>query len=53
MEDLGMEKIWAKMVPRLLNDEQKEHRVQVCQDILKELVAKPDMLSRAVTGCES
>ena len=35
-EDLGMRKICAKMVPRLLSDEQKEHRVQVCQDVLKE-----------------
>ena len=28
--DLGMRKIWAKMVPRLLNEGQKEWRVQVC-----------------------
>ena len=32
-EDLGMRKICAKMVPRLLNEGQKERRVQVCQDI--------------------
>ena len=31
-EELGMRKICAKMVPRLLTDEQKERRVQVCQD---------------------
>ena len=30
-EDLGMRKVCAKMVPRLLNDGQKENRVQVCQ----------------------
>ena len=29
MEELGMRKICAKMVPRLLTDEQKERRVQV------------------------
>ena len=34
-EDLGMRKVCVKMVPRLLNDGQKENRVQVCQDILK------------------
>ena len=34
-EDLGMRKICVKMVPSLLNDGQKEHCVQVCQDILK------------------
>ena len=34
MEDLGMRKICAKMVPKLLDDDQKERRVEVCQDIL-------------------
>ena len=34
-KDLGMRKICAKMVPRLLNEGQKERRVQVCQDILE------------------
>ena len=48
-----MRKICAKMVPRLLNDEQKEHRVQVCQDILKQLETELDLLSRVLTGNES
>ena len=48
-----MRKICAKMVSRLLNDEQKECRVQICQNILKELETEPDMLSRVVTGDES
>ena len=52
-EDLGMKKVCAKMVPRLLNDGQKENRVQVCQDILKQLEITPDLLSRVVTGDES
>ena len=52
-EDLGMRKVCAKMVPRLLNDGQKENRVQVCQDILKQLEITPDLLSRVVTGDES
>jgi len=33
MEDLGMRKICAKMVPRLLNEGQKERCVQVCVEI--------------------
>ena len=41
------------MAPRLLNDEQKGCRVQVRQDILKELEPEPDMLIRVVTGDES
>ena len=51
-EDLWMRKVCAKMVPRLLNDGQKENRVQVCQDILKQLEFTPDLLSRVVTGDE-
>ena len=53
MEDLKMRKISAKMVPRLLNHEQKEHHVQVCQDFLKELATEPDRLSIVVTGDKS
>ena len=49
MKDLGMRKICVKMVPRLLNDEQKEHRVLVCQDILKRLETESDPLTRVVT----
>ena len=52
-EGLGMRKVCAKMVPRLLNDGQKENRVQVCQDILKQLEITPDLLSRVVTSDES
>ena len=52
-EDLGMRKVCVKMVPRLLNDGQKENRVQVCQDILKQLEITPDLLSRVVTSDKS
>ena len=52
-EDLRMRKICAKMVPRLLNEGQKEQRVQVCQDILEHLETEPNLLKRVVTGNES
>ena len=52
-EDLGMRKICAKMVPRLLNEVQKEWLVQVCQDILEQLETEPNLLKRVVTGDES
>ena len=52
-EDLGMRKVFAKLVPRLLNDGQKENCVQVCLDIVKQLEITPDLLSRVVTGDES
>ena len=52
-EDLGMRKIYAKMVPELLDDDQKERRVEVCQDILEHLQTEPDLLQRVITGDES
>ena len=36
-EGLGMRKICVKMAPKLLDDDQKERRVEVCQDILEHL----------------
>ena len=52
-KDLGMRKICEKMVPRLLNEGQKERHVQVCQDILEQLKTEPKLLKRVVTGDES
>ena len=52
-EDLEMRKICAKMVPRLLNEGQKQWHVQVCQDILEQLEIEPNLLKRVVTGDES
>ena len=40
-EDLRIRKICAKMVPRLLNEGQKDRRVQVRQDILEQLELNP------------
>ena len=52
-EDLEMRKICAKMVPRLLNEAQKELRVQECQDVLEQLETEPNLQKRVVTGDES
>ena len=49
----GDRKICAKMVPRLLTDEQKERRVEVCQDILTQLETDPNLLGGTITGDES
>ena len=53
MEELEMRKICAKMVPRLLTDEQKERRVEMCHDILTRLETNPNLLGRTITGDES
>ena len=52
-EDLGMRKICAKMVPKLLSDDQKERRVLVCKDILERLETEPNLLGKVITGDES
>ena len=52
-EDLGMRKICAKMVPKLLNNDQKQRRVEVCEDILQRVETEPDLLERVITGDES
>ena len=38
---------------RLLNDDQKERRMQVCQDIIEHLETEPDLLRRVTTGDET
>ena len=53
MKHLGMRKICAKMVPRMLNEQQKERRVQVCHDILEEFETEPNLLGRVITSDES
>ena len=52
-EDLGMWKVCAKMVPRLLNDDQKDPRKQVYQNIIKRLPSEPDLLSFVITCDET
>ena len=48
-----MRKVLAKLVPRLLNDDQKEHHMQVCQDIIERLQTELDLLRRVITGNET
>ena len=52
-EELGMRKMCAKMVPKLLSDDQKQHRVRVCEDTLEEIGADPDFLRHIITGDET
>ena len=46
-------KICTKMVPKLVDDDQKERHMEVCQDILEHLQTEPDLLQRVITGDES
>ena len=47
-KDKGMGKVCTKMVPRVLNDNQKEHHMQMCQDIIEHLQNEPDLLRRVI-----
>ena len=49
-EYLGMRKVFAKMVPRLLTDDQEDRYLQVGQDILERLQTKSDLLRIAIFG---
>ena len=48
-----MRKACTKLVPRLLNDDQTERRMQVCQDITQRLQTEPDLLHRVITADET
>jgi ribosome maturation factor RimP len=52
-EDLGMWKVSAKMVPRILSDNQKQLRLDVCSDLSRQLVEGSKFLDRVITGDES
>ena len=43
----------AKIVPKLLNFEQKQHRMDIAQEILTRFNDDPDLLEKVITGYES
>jgi len=50
LDDLGLKKVSAHWVPRMLTDEQKQNRVDVWTDLLCRLQAQPQIfLDRIVT----
>jgi len=48
-EDLGMRKISAKMVPRILTHDQKQHRLHISSDLLR----NAEMFDRVITSDET
>jgi len=48
-----MRQIAAKFVPRLLDNDQRDHQVQVCTELQKAVRHDPNFLSRVITGDES
>jgi len=51
--ELNMRRIAAKFVPRLLNNDKRDHRVQVCTELQRAVRLDPKFLSRVITGDES
>ena len=51
-EDLNMRKLCAKIVPKILTDEQKQGRVDCCNDWI-ESVQDPHFRKRVITGDEA
>ena len=49
-EDLDMQKVYAKMVPKELTKEQKQRRVTIFQDLLER---EDDISGRVITGDET
>nr|CAH7749887.1 unnamed protein product [Callosobruchus chinensis] len=53
-EDLGMRKLCAKMVPKVLTVEQKELRLSICKDMISRIEEEgEDWMSNVITGDES
>ncbi|PNF42428.1 hypothetical protein B7P43_G10554 [Cryptotermes secundus] len=52
-EELNMRRIAEKFMPRLLQNEQKQHRLEVCRELQQQLQEDPNFLSKVVTGDEN
>lgn len=52
-EDLGMSKLSARWIPRILTPEQKSCRQEICEENLAALASDQDLFSKIVTGDET
>lgn len=52
-EDLGMRRVSAKFVPRLLTEQQKQGCVESCFSLKEEFQNDPNFFSKIITGDES
>lgn len=50
---LNMKQVAAKFVPKLLNFQQKQHRVTIAEQMLADVADDPDLLKRVITGDET
>jgi histone-lysine N-methyltransferase SETMAR len=52
-EQLNIRKVCAKMVPKLLSDEQKVRRKELCLELLQRIENEPDLLNSIITCDET
>jgi hypothetical protein len=52
-EEVDMKRVAAKFIPRLLLEDQRANRLNVCREMKYQLKTDPDYLSNIITGGES
>ena len=50
LHDLGIQKVCAKLVPKILSEDQKQRRVNFCKGMLEKIRDDPDILYQVITG---
>ncbi|UYV69266.1 hypothetical protein LAZ67_6003031 [Cordylochernes scorpioides] len=53
INELGMRGVAAKFVPKLLNCDQKQHRMNIANEMLDSVRDDPNLLQRVITGDEA
>ncbi|UYV81522.1 hypothetical protein LAZ67_20001424 [Cordylochernes scorpioides] len=53
INDLGMRRVGARFVPELLNCDQKQHRMNIANEMLDSVRNDPNLLQRVITGDEA
>ena len=53
MTELQMREVCAKLVPKVLTDEQKENRALIFRELLDHVRGGPDFLEQVITGDET
>ena len=53
LHDLGIRKVCAKLVPKILSEDQKQRRVDFCKDMLEKIRDDPNILYQVITGDET
>ncbi|UYV78510.1 hypothetical protein LAZ67_16001822 [Cordylochernes scorpioides] len=53
INDLGMRRVAAKFIPKLLNCDQKQHRMNIANEMLDSVRDDPNLLQKVITGDEA